>query len=105
MNVIGPAMDEQNRLAARRVGIDIGDVEDASIDLLERSERGIRFRTGAGHFRPGRRHQSKLQRRCSHRTRSQELAAAMIDSALDSSDAHSVAPYVLCRVRLMPVSA
>jgi hypothetical protein len=48
VNVIGPAVQQNDRRPVGGAGLGVADVEDAGVDLLQRAERGIRSRLECG---------------------------------------------------------
>ena len=48
VNVVGPAVQKNDRRAIGRAGFGVADIQDAGIDLLERAERRVRSRLDRG---------------------------------------------------------
>ena len=53
VNVVGPAVQKNDRRAVGGAGFGVADVQDAGIDLLQRAERGVRPRLDRGQLRLG----------------------------------------------------
>jgi hypothetical protein len=80
-------VQQDNRLAIGRPDLGIGHIEDAGVDLLQRSERGVRARFDVrqplcrrlGGLRLGGADDAELRSRCGHGGRADGIAAKPVD--------------------------
>jgi hypothetical protein len=87
VNVVGPAVQKNDRTTAGGAGFGISDVEHAGIDLLERAERRVRSRLDRGRInradparlRARRTGDAEPGERNGHGRGTQEAAAMMVD--------------------------